>query len=153
MSTIKKVAKSVIGLLLFAVGCSSQVGDAQKESPNVSSQALTSCSDDSECPGGFRCDQNLDMCYTDCSQGHISAVCKEGYSCDACDICVPEDERDPREPIQTPCTQDSDCPDNWGCDENLDLCYTDCSQGHMTTVCKEGYSCADPTCEDPGGCR
>ena len=149
MITIKKIAKTAFGIAIFALGCSSQVGDAQKESSRASKQALTACDEDTDCPGGFRCDVGQGNCFTDCSQGHISSVCKEGYTCgDAtCGDCVLEEEYPADPPVAAPCDEDTDCPAGFRCDLAQGYCFTGCSQGHISTVCKEGYTCGEDSCE------
>ena len=112
------------------------------------SQALTSCADDTDCPGGFRCDVLASTCFTDCNQGHISSVCKEGYTCGelSCDICVPEEEYPDGRPRSIPCDEDTDCPGGFRCDTVAGYCFNDCTQGHISSVCKEGYTCGQETC-------
>jgi len=155
MITIKGIAKTAFGVALFALGCSSQVGDPQKESAKASAQSLTTCVDDSDCPGGFRCAFD-GVCFTSCDQGHISSICKEGYTCGSlsCDICVLEEEYPDGGPPPPagPCDDDSDCPGGWACDENVGYCFNGCWQGHASTVCKEGFLCSDDTCSGLSEC-
>jgi hypothetical protein len=147
MRMINRIAKTAFSLLLLAAGCTSQVGDARKESPSASGQALTACDDDTDCPGGFRCDIPSGTCFTGCGDGHISTVCKEGYTCGdlSCGDCVLEEEY-PQPPVPTPCDEDSDCPGGFRC-AYYGYCFTGCGDGHISTVCKEGYTCTEESCD------
>jgi hypothetical protein len=148
MTTIKRVVRTVFSAMLLTLGCSSQIGDAQRESSRASKQALTVCDEDTDCPGGFRCDLAQGYCFTGCGEGHISSVCKEGYTCGdlSCGDCVLEEEYPEGPPVAAPCDEDSDCPGGFRCG-SYGYCFTGCGDGHISSVCKEGYTCTEESCD------
>lgn len=145
MTMINGMIRGAVVSILLAVGCSAgQPAGEEHGGTQSASQQLTSCTIDDDCPHGFKCDGTT--CFYNCDQGHISTICKEGYTCINYDdpYCWPENDPPPG---PTECDGDEDCPNGFKCDGTT--CFYNCDQGHISTICKEGYTCInydDPWC-------
>ena len=137
MGMIKAFGRGAFILAMLGVGCSAGQSPSEGEGDvGKSAHAVTSCDDDSDCPNGFKCDGTT--CFYNCDQGHISSICKEGYTCINYDdpYCWPENDLPPG---PTECDEDEDCPNGFKCDGRT--CFYNCDQGHISSICKEGYTC------------